>query len=64
MIIANLSGVIDKKVVDGFINGLCSVISYLGHELRKLSTGSIQQYLLVVVLGLTSILFLIWGGIL
>lgn len=64
MRISNISGIFDKQVIDGLIKSLCSVISLSGDMLRKLSTGSIQQYLLVVVLGLTSILFLIWGGIL
>jgi len=58
------SKAVDTNIVDGAINGLCAVVVSSGSQMRKLSTGRIQQYLLVAILGITSILLVILGGIL
>lgn len=64
LLTAKASQVFDKWIIDGVINGIANLAISSGRELRKLSTGLIQEYLLVMILGLTSILFLIIGGIL
>lgn len=64
LIISKASQSFDKWIIDGIINGISNLTVSSGREIRKLSTGYIQEYLLVMVLGLTSILFLIIGGIL
>jgi NADH-quinone oxidoreductase subunit L len=52
----------DQKVIDGFVNGLASVTVSLGETFRKLQTGLVSNYVLVVVLGVLAIMsYLIFG---
>jgi NADH-quinone oxidoreductase subunit L len=49
----------DRRVVDGFANGLARVAGGLSIRLRKLQTGVAEHYLLFVLLGLLLLLILL-----
>ena len=46
----------DQKVIDGFINGLAAATSSIGDSLKKLQTGLVQNYMLIVVIGVVLIM--------
>ncbi len=52
-------GRFDLSVIDGMVNGVASIITFFGREVRKLQTGFVQGYVMVLVLG---IIFLILIG--
>ncbi|MBI4007230.1 MAG: NADH-quinone oxidoreductase subunit L [Planctomycetes bacterium] len=54
--LARFAGGFDLSVIDGVVNGVASVITFFGRGVRKLQTGFIQRYIMVLVLG---IIFLI-----
>ncbi len=54
------SGVIDKLVVDGAVNGLGREVRRIGTGLRALQTGDIQTYALMILGGLVLVIFFIF----
>jgi NADH-quinone oxidoreductase subunit L len=47
------SGVFDQIGIDGyFVNGIPSLVNRFGHQLRLLQTGRVQNYLLLLIIGL------------
>ncbi len=57
--LARFAGGFDRSVIDGMVNGVASVITFFGRGVRKLQTGFVQGYIMVLVLG---IIFLIIVG--
>jgi NADH-quinone oxidoreductase subunit L len=51
--------VVDVKIVDGAVNGTGFLIRTTGKYLRNIQTGFVQNYALVFVLGVVTILFFI-----
>ncbi|MCZ6875591.1 MAG: NADH-quinone oxidoreductase subunit L [bacterium] len=49
---ANWSGILDRRVVDGSVNGLAVIVQSGSKALRLLQTGIVQNYLLVMALGI------------
>jgi NADH-quinone oxidoreductase subunit L len=49
---ANWSGIVDRWVVDGAVNGVGTVIQSGSRAFRLIQTGVVQNYLLVMALGL------------
>ena len=49
---ANWSGIVDGWVVDGAVNGVGSIIQSGSRAFRLIQTGVVQNYLLVMALGL------------
>jgi len=64
LLLSGVSRTLDLNVVDGAVNGVAAAADGLGSRARKLNTGRIQDYLVVVVLGLASLILLVMGGIL
>lgn len=46
----------DKWVIDGFVNGLGSVMLFFGDTLKLLQTGAVGNYAMMVVVGVVAIL--------
>ncbi len=57
--LSNISGVFDKYVVDGAVNGTAFLSGLLGLGFRKLQTGKIQTYIVLVVFSILILLLLI-----
>lgn len=52
----------DQNVVDGFVNGTASVVSNIGEVFRRLQTGLITNYVLMISAGVVLIItYLIFG---
>jgi len=50
---------IDLKIIDGTVNKISELTVGFGGTLRQVQTGVIQNYITVIVLGLTVLLILI-----
>lgn len=48
--------VFDLKVVDGFVNGIAGTVRFFGFLMRYMQTGLIQNYALMLVLGVVIVL--------
>ncbi len=51
--------VFDMKVVDGFVNGIAGTVRFFGFLLRYTQTGLIQNYALLLVIGVVLVLALL-----
>ena len=54
-----LKELIDKKVIDGAVNGTGKLVQFSARKLRYIQNGQVGYYILFMVLGLIT-LFLIW----
>jgi NADH-quinone oxidoreductase subunit L len=54
------SGILDKLMIDGAVNGLGREVKRIGTGLRVLQTGDLQTYALMMLIGLVSVIFLIF----
>jgi len=64
--LAGSSDIFDRKVVDGSVNGISHAFVKGGRVLRKKHTGRVQDYAMLIVLGVCAIfvvVFLLSGGI-
>jgi NADH:ubiquinone oxidoreductase subunit 5 (subunit L)/multisubunit Na+/H+ antiporter MnhA subunit len=50
-VISNWSGILDRLVVDGSVNGVAVLVQSGARAFRLLQTGIVQNYLLVMVFG-------------
>ena len=48
-LISRISGWIDDNIVDGLVNGTATVTGYAGKALKRLQTGSVQTYIVLVL---------------
>jgi NADH-quinone oxidoreductase subunit L len=55
---AAFGGGIDRYLVDGAVNGVAWIIRTLGGQARRLQTGIVQSYVLVVFVGVAAIIVL------
>ncbi|MHA2610655.1 MAG: NADH-quinone oxidoreductase subunit L [bacterium JZ-2024 1] len=55
-----LSGAIDKYVVDGIVNATAYISGLVGNGIRKLQSGFVSDYLLVITESTAFLLFFIW----
>ena len=66
MMVADGTGVFDQEAIDGyFVNGIPSLFNRFGGQLRLLQTGRVQNYLLILVIGLLILVglsLMIWSG--
>jgi NADH:ubiquinone oxidoreductase subunit 5 (subunit L)/multisubunit Na+/H+ antiporter MnhA subunit len=58
--------IFDETIVDGFINGISAIVFYVGNNIRKIQTGFVQNYALIIVFVVAFLVFIlsIKGGIL
>jgi NADH:ubiquinone oxidoreductase subunit 5 (subunit L)/multisubunit Na+/H+ antiporter MnhA subunit len=56
---------LDRKVVDGIVNGIATVTVKLGNVVRKGQTGFVQSYAALVIAGVSLIVILLFlfGGV-
>jgi len=47
-----LNTVVEKKGIDGFVNGLGKAVNYSSRQIRLLQTGQVGTYVLMMVLGI------------
>jgi len=55
---SSLGGVVDRYIVDGAVNGIAWSFRTLGGQARRLQTGVVQSYVLVVFVGVAAIIVL------
>jgi NADH-quinone oxidoreductase subunit L len=55
--LSDLSRWVDTRLVDAAVNGVGAVIGVLGGQVRRIQTGKVQNYLLVVLVTLSVLLF-------
>jgi NADH-quinone oxidoreductase subunit L len=53
-----LSGAIDRWIVDGAVNGVASIVRSTGSQARRLQSGVVQNYVLVVFVGVAALVVL------
>ncbi|MEP7109409.1 MAG: NADH-quinone oxidoreductase subunit L [Ferruginibacter sp.] len=58
LVAAFLSNVIEKNVIDGFVNGVGKAVNYGSRQIRLLQSGQVGTYVLLMVFGIL-ILFII-----
>jgi len=51
---------IDKKVIDGAVGGVGKMALSSGAELRKVQTGYVRSYALIMVLGVIALIAAVW----
>jgi len=49
---------LDVKIIDGFVNGLASITTFFGNQVRKIQTGFAQTYAIVMLAG--AIILISW----
>jgi len=55
--LADLGGITDLKVVDGFVNGIADVTGWIGEKIfRPIQTGKVQNYLLILLISMLAII--------
>ena len=52
------SNVIEKKGIDGFVNGIGKAVNYSSRQIRLIQTGQVGTYILLMVIGIL-ILFIV-----
>ena len=57
-ILAVFVGVFDNRIVDGFVNRIAQVTWSIGGRVRRIQTGAIQTYLLVVLAGIVLLILI------
>ena len=65
-LVADGIGVFDQVAIDGyFVNGIPGLFNKFGAQLRLLQTGRVQNYLLILIIGLlilVGISLMVWSG--
>jgi NADH-quinone oxidoreductase subunit L len=54
LVTARFKGVFDQRVIDGAVNGIAALASWLGGKVRRLQTGLVQNYMLMISIGLSA----------
>jgi NADH-quinone oxidoreductase subunit L len=56
---------VDRKVIDGIVNGISFVFVRAGNYVRRIQTGHVQSYATVIIAGISLILVLLYllGGL-
>jgi NADH-quinone oxidoreductase subunit L len=57
-LISNISGWFDANIVDGFVNLTAFVSGFIGFSFKKIQTGKVQTYIVLVVFSIIILLFL------
>jgi NADH-quinone oxidoreductase subunit L len=55
---AFFNNIIEKKVIDGFVNGVGRAVNYGSRQIRLLQSGQVGAYVLLMVIGML-LLFII-----
>ncbi|RLG26370.1 NADH-quinone oxidoreductase subunit L [Methanosarcinales archaeon] len=63
-LLAMLGEFIDRRIIDGIIDGISYVIITIGEIIRRIQTGVVQHYAAFVVAGVAVLIILLQGGIL
>ena len=57
-LVSSISGWFDANIVDGFVNATAFVSGFIGLSFKKLQTGKVQTYIVLVVFSIIILLFL------
>ena len=62
--ISRLAHLFDQYIVDGIVDGVATLVTSFGGQVRQLQSGQVQGYALVIFVGVIAIVggFLIFGG--
>lgn len=55
-LVADISNKIDKYIVDGAVNGIASLVMFIGGKVRWVQTGLLPHYAVGIVLGILAII--------
>ncbi|MBK8947088.1 MAG: NADH-quinone oxidoreductase subunit L [Ignavibacteriae bacterium] len=58
-IFSKISGLFDTYIVDGFVNGTALFSGFVGFNFKKLQTGKVQTYIVLVVFSVIILFFII-----
>ncbi|MCP5061028.1 MAG: hypothetical protein GY936_01000, partial [Ignavibacteriae bacterium] len=58
-VFSKISGYFDQYVVDGVVNGTALVSGFIGFSFRKLQTGKVQTYIVLVIFSALLLFFFI-----
>jgi len=56
--VSSFVGKFDNVVVDGLVNSVAGLSAFIGLMLRKLQTGKVQTYIIMVIFSIVILLFL------
>ncbi len=56
--VSTFVGHFDNIVVDGLVNSVAGLSAFIGLILRKLQTGKVQTYIIMVIFSIVILLFL------
>ena len=59
--LASFSAWFDQNVIDGVIKQIASKSAFGSVQIRRVTTGSARDYILMAAVGMLSIFALIWG---
>ncbi len=54
-----VENITDRKVIEGIVNGIPKLLYLAGEKLRPIQTGYLQQYAILMIMGICIILFII-----
>ena len=54
-----LKNIVEKKGIDGVVNGVGKLVTYSSRQLRLVQSGQVASYLLIMILSIV-VFFLIW----
>ena len=54
-----LKNIIEKRGIDGVVNGVGKLVTYSSRQLRLVQSGQVASYLLIMILSIV-VFFLIW----
>jgi len=58
-VFSKISGLFDAYVVDGLVNGTALFSGFVGFNFKKLQTGKVQTYIVLVVFSIIVLFFII-----
>jgi hypothetical protein len=58
---SRIAAIFDRKVIDGVIKGIESSSQEVSLRVRRITTGSARDYIMMAALGTLALFLLLWG---
>ncbi|KKL78567.1 hypothetical protein LCGC14_2023530, partial [marine sediment metagenome] len=55
--LSSFANLFDKIIVDGAVNAIAKIIFFLGDRVRKMQSGLVQNYALIIVFAIAFMIF-------
>ena len=56
---SKLSGLFDTFIIDGFVNATAFVSGFIGLNFKRIQTGKVQTYIVLVIFSIIILFFII-----